>query len=79
MVERCAKNLGPKAAGYTSAATADGIDAIRDHLGVPQLSLYGLSYGTYLMPVYASRHPERVRNIVLSARTSSSPAPSTAP
>ncbi len=65
-VERCAKNLGPKTAGYTSAATADDIDAIRAHLGVQKLSLYGLSYGTYLMPVYASRHPERVRSIVLS-------------
>ncbi len=65
-VERCAKNLGPKAAGYTSAATADDIDAIRAHLGAPKLSLYGLSYGTYLMPVYASRHPERVRSIALS-------------
>lgn len=65
-VERCARNLGPKAAGYTSAATADDIDAIRDRLGVRKLSLYGLSYGTYLMPVYASRHPEHVRDIVLS-------------
>lgn len=65
-VERCAKNLGPKAAGYTSAATADDIDAIRARLGVEKLSLYGLSYGTYLMPVYASRHPEHVRSIVLS-------------
>ncbi|GAA0418268.1 alpha/beta fold hydrolase [Streptomyces luteireticuli] len=65
-VERCARNLGPKVAGYTSAATADDIDAIRARLGVPQLSLYGLSYGTYLMPVYAARHPERVRSIVLS-------------
>ncbi|WP_399919857.1 alpha/beta fold hydrolase [Streptomyces kanamyceticus] len=65
-VERCAENLGPRAAGYTSAATADDIDAVRARLGVPQLSLYGLSYGTYLMPVYASRHPERARSIVQS-------------
>ncbi|MFE7129487.1 alpha/beta fold hydrolase [Streptomyces sp. NPDC057638] len=65
-VKRCAANLGPKAAAYTSAATADDIDAVRARLGVPQLSLYGLSYGTYLMPVYASRHPERVRSIVAS-------------
>ncbi|CAM5275700.1 alpha/beta hydrolase [Streptomyces spiroverticillatus] len=65
-VERCAKNLGPKAAAYTSAATADDIDAVRARLGVRQLSLYGLSYGTYLMPVYASRHPEHVRSIVQS-------------
>ncbi|MEU7576123.1 alpha/beta fold hydrolase [Streptomyces sp. NPDC041068] len=65
-VERCAENLGPKAAAYTTAATADDIDAIRAEIGAPQLSLYGLSYGTYLMPVYAARHPERVRSIVLS-------------
>ncbi|MCX5205532.1 alpha/beta hydrolase [Streptomyces sp. NBC_00237] len=65
-VERCAANLGPRAAAYTSAATADDIDAVRARLGVRQLSLYGLSYGTYLMPVYASRHPERVRSIVQS-------------
>lgn len=65
-VKRCAENLGPKAGAYTSAATADDIDAVRARIGVPQLSLYGLSYGTYLMPVYASRHPERVHSIVQS-------------
>ncbi|MFD8142184.1 alpha/beta fold hydrolase [Streptomyces sp. NPDC059708] len=65
-VTRCAVNLGPRARGYTTAATADDIDAIRARLGVDRLTLYGLSYGTYLMPVYASRHPEHVRSIVLS-------------
>ncbi|GHC83416.1 peptidase [Streptomyces flavofungini] len=65
-VTRCARNLGPKAQGYTTAATADDIDAVRARLGAKKLTLYGLSYGTYLMPVYASRHPERVRSIVLS-------------
>ncbi|MFD9796630.1 alpha/beta fold hydrolase [Streptomyces sp. NPDC059070] len=65
-VARCAHHLGPKARGYTTAATADDIDAVRARLGVPRLTLYGLSYGTYLMPVYAERHPQRVRSIVLS-------------
>lgn len=65
-VARCARNLGPRAQGYTTAATADDIDAVRARLGVERLTLYGLSYGTYLMPVYAARHPERVRSIVLS-------------
>ncbi|MFJ7206550.1 alpha/beta fold hydrolase [Streptomyces sp. NPDC098789] len=65
-VAHCARTLGPRAQGYTTAATADDIDAVRARLGVRQLTLYGLSYGTYLMPVYASRHPESVRNIVLS-------------
>ncbi|MFI6638583.1 alpha/beta fold hydrolase [Streptomyces sp. NPDC050504] len=65
-VVKCGKNLGARAAGFTSAATADDIDAVRARIKVDRLSLYGLSYGTYLMPVYASRHPGHVRNIVLS-------------
>ncbi|MDK9501144.1 alpha/beta hydrolase [Streptomyces katrae] len=65
-VTRCAANLGPRARGYTTAATADDLDAVRARLGVDRLTLYGLSYGTYLMPVYASRHPGHVRDIVLS-------------
>ncbi|MFE2722164.1 alpha/beta fold hydrolase [Kitasatospora sp. NPDC059327] len=65
-VARCAEQLGPRARGYTSAATADDIDAARARLGAPKLVLYGLSYGTYLMPVYADRHPERVESMVLS-------------
>ncbi|RJQ75620.1 alpha/beta fold hydrolase [Pseudonocardiaceae bacterium YIM PH 21723] len=66
LVARCAANLGAKAAGYTSAAAADDIDAVRATLGVDKLDLYGLSYGTYLMPVYAERHQQHVRSIVLS-------------
>ncbi|WP_316528225.1 alpha/beta fold hydrolase [Kitasatospora brasiliensis] len=66
LVAECAEDLGPRARAYTSAATADDIDAARERLGAPKLVLYGLSYGTYLMPVYADRHPERVEKMVLS-------------
>ncbi|MFE4515135.1 alpha/beta fold hydrolase [Kitasatospora sp. NPDC056783] len=65
-VAECAEELGPRARGYTSAATADDIDAARERLGAPKLVLYGMSYGTYLMPVYADRHPDRVEKMVLS-------------
>ncbi len=65
-VARCGEQLGPKAAGYTSAATADDFDAVRAQLGIPKLVLYGISYGTYLMPVYAQRHPDRVQSMVLT-------------
>ncbi|MFI5776649.1 alpha/beta fold hydrolase [Nocardia sp. NPDC051570] len=65
-VARCADTLGPRAAGYTSAATVDDFDAVRERLGVDKLVLYGSSYGTYLMPIYAQRHPDRVRSIVLA-------------
>ncbi len=63
---RCAATLGPRAEGYTSAATADDIDAVRRRLGLDQIVLYGVSYGTYLMSIYAERHPETVRSIMLS-------------
>ncbi|GII95480.1 alpha/beta fold hydrolase [Sinosporangium siamense] len=65
-VARCAAELGPRAAAYTSAATADDFDAVRAHLGIDKLVLFGTSYGTYLMPIYAQRHPSRVKSIVLS-------------
>nr|BEK63227.1 alpha/beta fold hydrolase [Kitasatospora purpeofusca] len=65
-VARCAAALGPRAEGYTSAATADDLDAVRARIGAASLIPYGLSYGTYLMPVYASRHPGRVDSMVLS-------------
>jgi pimeloyl-ACP methyl ester carboxylesterase len=40
---------------------------VRDKLGVRKLDLLGESYGTYLMAVYAQRHPGRVRSVVLSS------------
>ncbi|MFI6392041.1 alpha/beta fold hydrolase [Nonomuraea sp. NPDC050547] len=66
IVDRCGATLGPRAAGYTSAATADDFDAVRRKLGLGKVVLYGISYGTYLMPIYAERHPGTVRSIVLS-------------
>ncbi|MEU5995867.1 alpha/beta fold hydrolase [Spirillospora sp. NPDC047418] len=66
-VGECGRRLGARARGYTSAEIADDIDAVRAKLGIGRLDLLGESYGTYLMTVYAKRHPERVRSIVLSS------------
>ncbi|QXJ23261.1 alpha/beta fold hydrolase [Actinomadura graeca] len=63
----CGEALGERARGYTTAETADDIDAVRARLGIGGLDLLGESYGTYLMTVYAQRHPQRVRSIVLSS------------
>lgn len=65
-VAQCADHLGPRAGAYTSAATADDFDAVRDHLGIDKVIAYGASYGTYLMTVYAQRHPDHVQSIVLA-------------
>jgi pimeloyl-ACP methyl ester carboxylesterase len=61
----CSADLGTRARFYGSAAVADDIDAVRASLGVDKLDLWGDSYGTFLMPVYAARHPAHVRSIVL--------------
>ncbi|MEO5878006.1 MAG: alpha/beta fold hydrolase [Streptosporangiaceae bacterium] len=65
--EDCGRSLGARSRGYTSAEIADDLDAIRARLGVPRLQLLGQSYGTYLMTVYAQRHPRQVQSMVLSS------------
>jgi pimeloyl-ACP methyl ester carboxylesterase len=66
-IAECGAALGVRARYYTSAATTDDIDAVRAHLRIPRLDLLGESYGTYLMTVYAQRHPDHIRSIVLSS------------
>jgi pimeloyl-ACP methyl ester carboxylesterase len=66
-VAACGRELGTRTRFYTTAATADDLDAVRAHLGIDKLDLLGESYGTYLMTVYAQRHPERVRSVILSS------------
>jgi pimeloyl-ACP methyl ester carboxylesterase len=62
----CGRQLGPRARMYGSAAVADDFEAVRAKLGIDTLDLWGESYGTYLMTVFAARHPAHVRSIVLS-------------
>jgi pimeloyl-ACP methyl ester carboxylesterase len=61
----CGAELGARAGLYGSAAVADDIDAVRASLGLDKVDLWGDSYGTFLMPVYAARYPEHVRSVVL--------------
>src|SRR5919109_123565 len=61
----CAHDLGSRTGLYGSAAVAHDIEAVRATLGIDRLDLWGDSYGTFLMPVYAARHPDHVRSIVL--------------
>ena len=46
-VGRCAQRLGPTADAYGTGAAADDLAAVLDKLGVPVVSIYGDSYGTY--------------------------------
>lgn len=48
----------------TRQAVAD-LDAIRAHLGVERLTIYGESYGTQYAQGYAAAHPDRVAALLL--------------
>ena len=64
-VAACAHQLGEAANAYGSAAVADDLASILDALGVWRVDVYGDSYGSYLAQVFALRHPNRTRAVVL--------------
>jgi proline iminopeptidase len=53
-------------ATYTLETYAEAIEALRDHLGLADVSVVGLSFGGLPAVAYALRHPDRVRSLVLS-------------
>jgi pimeloyl-ACP methyl ester carboxylesterase len=66
----CAAQLGEAAHHYTTADSADDLDALRAELGAPRASLFGTSYGTWLAQVWARRHPASVESLVLDSTVS---------
>ena len=65
MVGACGDSLGERSALYGTALAADDLAAILDRLSAGKIDLYGDSYGTYFEQVFALRHPDRLRSIVL--------------
>jgi pimeloyl-ACP methyl ester carboxylesterase len=61
----CAKAGGGLLAHLRTVDTVADMESLRTALGVKQINFYGFSYGTYLGQVYATRHPDRVRRMVL--------------
>jgi proline iminopeptidase len=61
--------LSDLAANTTDHLVAD-VERLREHLGVDRWVVAGGSWGVTLALVYAQRHPERVRALVLGAVTS---------
>lgn len=50
---------------YATAQAVEDLDAFREWLGAPQLTLYGESYGTQYVQTYAAAHPDRVAGLVV--------------
>ena len=64
-IGRCGRSLGAKAGLYSSALAADDLAAILDALGSGPIDLYGDSYGTFFEQMFAVRHPDKLRSIIL--------------
>jgi pimeloyl-ACP methyl ester carboxylesterase len=65
LIAACGRSLGASAPLYSAAYAADDLAAILDALGIRRIDLYGDSYGTYFEQVFAARHPNMLRSIVL--------------
>ena len=61
----CGRALGRRAPLYSTALAADDLASLLDALGSGPVGLYGDSYGTYFAQVFALRHPDRLRSLVL--------------
>jgi pimeloyl-ACP methyl ester carboxylesterase len=61
----CGRSLGARVSLYSTGLAADDLAAVLDALEIRQVNLYGDSYGTYFSQVFALRHPQRLRSLVL--------------
>jgi pimeloyl-ACP methyl ester carboxylesterase len=66
-ISTCGKQLGDTAYLYDSGLAADDLAALLDALNIPVINLYGDSYGTWFSQIFAGRHPERLRSVVLDS------------
>ena len=63
----CQQRYGWLLPHLTSVDSARDMDSIRAALGVPKISYFAYSYGTYLGQVYATLFPHRLRRMVLDS------------
>ncbi len=64
-VASCGRSLGARAPLYGTTLATDDLAAVLDALGIARIDLYGDSYGTFFAQVFAVRHPNKLRSLVL--------------
>ena len=68
-LRQCARQLGVRREGFTTAESAADVEAVRRAIGLPRnrMVLYGDSYGTYLGQAFAARYGKGLKGLVLSS------------
>ena len=57
LVGRCGEQLGERRRFFTTTEAVEDLERLRIGLGAPHLSLFGISYGTYVAQRYARKYP----------------------
>lgn len=65
LAEACGQEAAPLIGHVSTADVAADLDLLREALGDRRLTYLGYSYGTLIGAMYADRHPQQVRALVL--------------
>lgn len=60
------QSRGVDLTGYTSAESADDVDAVRAALGAEKMRLYGASYGSHLALATVKRHADTIDRAIIA-------------
>ena len=63
----CARSLGARRSYYTSADSADDLEALRTRIRADRIALYSVSYGSRVALEYARRYPQHVERMILDS------------
>jgi pimeloyl-ACP methyl ester carboxylesterase len=66
-VQRCADQIGPARAFFTTAQSVQDLEALRVEAGYDKLVLFGVSYGTKVAEDYAAAYPGNTAGLVLDS------------
>ncbi|MGC9974583.1 MAG: alpha/beta fold hydrolase, partial [Gaiellaceae bacterium] len=66
-VQECSAELGSARSYYTSKDSAEDMDAVRETIGVDKVTVFGVSYGTYVAQLYARLFPTHTAALVLDS------------
>jgi pimeloyl-ACP methyl ester carboxylesterase len=67
LAAQCGAIIGPTRRFYGTRDQAEDIEAVRQALGLSQIAISGVSYGTQLALSYAELHPTTVERLILDS------------
>jgi pimeloyl-ACP methyl ester carboxylesterase len=66
-LQECARTLGDNRRFYATDDVVADLDDLRAALGAPKLTIFAVSYGTFVAQQYSIAHPARTRALVLDS------------